>query len=225
MSASAMREGLRTLREAGDTTTFEGMDPDDLPPFAVDDEDLDAMIDGAEFFDAKMDAMRAHASQIAVDGPFFAFSNNIGQRVWGHEFYRLVKGTRGTARGRRVRGRPVRRTVIARARPGAARGLRRADRRGRAPAQRRAAGRRLAVGPGAGAVRDGGRGLAAGRVVRVGGDLVRARLGAGAARAVAVADRQLPGGRRLARVGVLAARCMGSLGRRRASSDTPRLER
>jgi len=40
-----------------------------------------------------MDAMRAHASQIATDGPFFAFSNNIGNRVWGHEFYRLVKGT------------------------------------------------------------------------------------------------------------------------------------
>ena len=93
MSASAMREGLRTLRDAGDTTTFEGMDPDNLPPFAVEDDDLDAMIDGMEFFEAKMDAMRAHASQIATDGPFFAFSNNIGNRVWGHEFYRLVKGT------------------------------------------------------------------------------------------------------------------------------------
>src|SRR5690348_6981629 len=34
MSAVRMREGLRTLREAGDTTTFEGMDPDGpLPPF------------------------------------------------------------------------------------------------------------------------------------------------------------------------------------------------
>ena len=93
MSASAMREGLRELRDAGDTTTFEGMDPDNLPPFAVEDDDLDTMIDGTEFFDAKMDAMRAHASQIATDGPFFALSNNFGNRVWGHEFYRLVKGT------------------------------------------------------------------------------------------------------------------------------------
>ncbi|MGI9086072.1 MAG: N-acetyl-1-D-myo-inositol-2-amino-2-deoxy-alpha-D-glucopyranoside deacetylase [Aeromicrobium sp.] len=93
MSASAMREGLRTLREAGDTTTFEGMDPDNLPPFAVEDDDLDAMIDGSDFLEVKLDAMRAHASQIATDGPFFAFSNNVGNRVWGVEFYRLVKGT------------------------------------------------------------------------------------------------------------------------------------
>ena len=93
MSASAMREGLRELRDAGDTTTFEGMDPDNLPPFAVEDDDLDTMIDGSDFFERKMDAMRAHASQIATDGPFFAFSDNHGNRVWGHEFYRLAKGT------------------------------------------------------------------------------------------------------------------------------------
>ena len=99
MSASAMREGLRTLREAGDTVTFEGMDPDNLPPFAVEDDDIDAMIDGSTFFDQKMDAMRAHATQIATDGPFFAFSDEIGQRVWGMEFYRLVKGTAAPAAG------------------------------------------------------------------------------------------------------------------------------
>ena len=36
MSESRMREGLRLLREAGDTTSFEGMDPDGpLPPFVT----------------------------------------------------------------------------------------------------------------------------------------------------------------------------------------------
>ena len=41
MSASRVRQGLRDLRAAGDTTTFEGMDPDaDLPAFMVEDEDL-----------------------------------------------------------------------------------------------------------------------------------------------------------------------------------------
>ena len=99
MSASAMREGLRTLREAGDETTFEGMDPDNLPPFAIEDDDIDAMVDGTAYLDAKMDAMRAHASQITTDGPFFAFSDNIGNRMWGHEFYRLVKGTAAPAEG------------------------------------------------------------------------------------------------------------------------------
>ena len=41
-----------------------------------------------------MDAMRAHATQIEVDGPFFALSNNLGLQVWGHEYYTLVKGAK-----------------------------------------------------------------------------------------------------------------------------------
>ena len=96
MSESRMREGLRRLRAAGDTTTFEGMDPDaPLPPFMTADHLLDAVVDGNEFVDAKLAAMRAHATQITVDGPFFALSNNLGNEVWGSEFYRLVKGRRG----------------------------------------------------------------------------------------------------------------------------------
>jgi N-acetyl-1-D-myo-inositol-2-amino-2-deoxy-alpha-D-glucopyranoside deacetylase len=41
--------------------------------------------------------MRAHATQITVDGPFFALSNNLGQEVLGVEHYRLVRGERGPA--------------------------------------------------------------------------------------------------------------------------------
>ena len=40
----------------------------------------------------KMDAMAAHKTQIALDGPFFALSNNIGLQVWGNEYYTLVHG-------------------------------------------------------------------------------------------------------------------------------------
>jgi len=36
--------------------------------------------------------MRAHATQITVDGPFFALSNNLGLQVWGNEYYSLVQG-------------------------------------------------------------------------------------------------------------------------------------
>jgi N-acetyl-1-D-myo-inositol-2-amino-2-deoxy-alpha-D-glucopyranoside deacetylase len=39
--------------------------------------------------------MKAHATQITVDGPFFALSNNVGNEVWGTEYYRLAKGKRG----------------------------------------------------------------------------------------------------------------------------------
>jgi N-acetyl-1-D-myo-inositol-2-amino-2-deoxy-alpha-D-glucopyranoside deacetylase len=96
MPESGMRESLRRLREAGDTTTFEGLDPDGpLPPFVTPDHFLDAVVDGTEYVEAKMAAMRAHATQITVDGPFFALSNNLGNEVWGKEFFRLAKGPRG----------------------------------------------------------------------------------------------------------------------------------
>ena len=45
-----------------------------------------------------MAAMRAHPTQIAVDGPFFALSDNLGFKVWGLEFYRLVYGSLGIQR-------------------------------------------------------------------------------------------------------------------------------
>ena len=96
MSESRMRAGLRSLRDAGDTTTFEGMDPDGaLPRFVVRDEDLAAEVDGGVHVQSKMAAMRAHATQITVDGPFFALSNNVGDSVWGTEFFRIAKGTHG----------------------------------------------------------------------------------------------------------------------------------
>ncbi|NYD42832.1 N-acetyl-1-D-myo-inositol-2-amino-2-deoxy-alpha-D-glucopyranoside deacetylase [Nocardioides panaciterrulae] len=98
MSESRMREGLRRLREAGDTVSYEGMDPDGpLPYFVVADEDLTAAIDAQEHVEAKMDAMRAHATQITTEGPFFALSNNVGSAAWGIEHYRIAKGTPGPA--------------------------------------------------------------------------------------------------------------------------------
>jgi N-acetyl-1-D-myo-inositol-2-amino-2-deoxy-alpha-D-glucopyranoside deacetylase len=96
MSENRMREGLRRLRASGDTTTFEGMDPEGpMGPFVTPDHLLDAVVDGREFVDAKMEAMKAHATQITVDGPFFALSNNVGNEVWAMEYFSLARGERG----------------------------------------------------------------------------------------------------------------------------------
>ncbi|HEU5036750.1 MAG TPA: N-acetyl-1-D-myo-inositol-2-amino-2-deoxy-alpha-D-glucopyranoside deacetylase [Nocardioides sp.] len=96
MSESRMRAGLRALREAGDTTSFEGMDPDGpLPHFVTADEDLAAAVDATDFVEQKLAAMRAHATQIATDGPFFALSNNVGSVAWGVEYFRIAKGRQG----------------------------------------------------------------------------------------------------------------------------------
>ncbi|WP_329481256.1 N-acetyl-1-D-myo-inositol-2-amino-2-deoxy-alpha-D-glucopyranoside deacetylase [Kribbella sp. NBC_01484] len=94
MAESRMRSQLRELRDSGDLTTFEGMDPDGpLGPFVTPDRFIDCVIEGDDHLDRKMNAMKAHATQITVDGPFFALSNNNGNQIWGSEPYRLVKGT------------------------------------------------------------------------------------------------------------------------------------
>ena len=99
MPESLLRDGLRRLREVGDTS-FEGMDPDgELPDFVVPDELVTTAIDGTAFVGAKLAAMRAHATQITVDGPFFALSNNLGDHVWGIEHYRLAAGELGPRTG------------------------------------------------------------------------------------------------------------------------------
>ena len=49
-------------------------------------------IDAGEYLDAKLAAMRAHATQIAVDSPFFALSDKVGRRAMGTEYYTLLAG-------------------------------------------------------------------------------------------------------------------------------------
>jgi len=56
-------------------------------------------IDGTAYFGRKMAAMRAHATQITVDPPFFALSNQIWHEALGVEYYTLLAGPRGPADG------------------------------------------------------------------------------------------------------------------------------
>jgi N-acetyl-1-D-myo-inositol-2-amino-2-deoxy-alpha-D-glucopyranoside deacetylase len=81
----------------GEQSMFEGVASADDVPFAVPDEEVAAAVDGRAYVAQKDAAMRAHPTQITVDGPFFALSNNLGQEVLGTEYYRLVRGTRGPA--------------------------------------------------------------------------------------------------------------------------------
>ena len=73
MSESRMRASLRALREAGDTETFAGMEPDGkLPPFVTPDELISAARRRHGDVQRKMDALAQHATQVKTDGPFFA---------------------------------------------------------------------------------------------------------------------------------------------------------
>ena len=94
MSKTRMAAGIRALREAGDTETFKGFDPEGggLLPMISNDEDIAAMIDGAQWVKQKMDALRAHATQVTADGPFFSGQKVLGDSMWSHEHYRFVDG-------------------------------------------------------------------------------------------------------------------------------------
>lgn len=94
MPRSVLAEGMAKMKEIG--SDFFGAESVDDLPFAKPDEVVTTMIDGTAFIDQKMAAMKAHSTQIELDGPFFALSNQLGNQVWGNEYYTLVKGERGS---------------------------------------------------------------------------------------------------------------------------------
>jgi len=62
---------------------------------SVPDDQVTTAIDAARYLDAKIAAMRAHETQITVDGEFFALSNEIGCRALSTEYFTLLDGRRG----------------------------------------------------------------------------------------------------------------------------------
>ena len=103
---SVLAEGMSQMRaarmRAGQTSSgseFEAVESVDDLPFGVPDEQVTTEIDARDYLDAKLAAMRAHASQIAVDSPFFALSDGVGQRAFGREYYTLLAGPRGAGSG------------------------------------------------------------------------------------------------------------------------------
>jgi N-acetyl-1-D-myo-inositol-2-amino-2-deoxy-alpha-D-glucopyranoside deacetylase len=93
---SIIEQGIEAMKDTGNQ--FFGVDKAEDFPFAQPDELVTTVINGEDFVEKKMAAMRAHPTQIAVDGPFFALSDNLGFKVWGLEFYRLVYGSLGIQR-------------------------------------------------------------------------------------------------------------------------------
>lgn len=90
MPKSVIQNGIEKMKEVG--SSFFGAESADDLPFAKPDELVSTVIRGIEYVPQKLEAMKAHATQIAVDGPFFALSNNLGLSVWSDEYYTLVKG-------------------------------------------------------------------------------------------------------------------------------------
>lgn len=88
---SVMAKGIEALKSMGDDSEFAAMDPDDVP-FCCDDDLVTTEIEASEYLANKTEAMRAHGTQISVEGGFFALSNNLGAEAFGTEYYRLASG-------------------------------------------------------------------------------------------------------------------------------------
>ena len=93
MPRSVMTAALDDLRSAGDATGF--LAPASIDEVAVvveDDTIVSAVVEAEEFAQAKAAAMRAHETQITVEEPFYALSDNVGMAVLGTEYYRQARG-------------------------------------------------------------------------------------------------------------------------------------
>jgi N-acetyl-1-D-myo-inositol-2-amino-2-deoxy-alpha-D-glucopyranoside deacetylase len=95
-----LQAGIDYFRERGQSSFWgEDVTSADQLPMGTPDDQVTTLVDGTEFFEAKMDAMRAHATQIAVDGPFFALADGVGMTSFGREYYTLVRGEIGDRNG------------------------------------------------------------------------------------------------------------------------------
>ncbi|MFD3697342.1 N-acetyl-1-D-myo-inositol-2-amino-2-deoxy-alpha-D-glucopyranoside deacetylase [Streptomyces sp. NPDC058646] len=110
---SVVEEGFAQLRAArgnrpeaagGAGAAFPGLAaPADVPGVVADERITAEIGDDERHAAAKAAAMRAHATQIAVDGPFFALSNDLAQPLFTREYYELVAGEPGAPAGERER--------------------------------------------------------------------------------------------------------------------------
>jgi N-acetyl-1-D-myo-inositol-2-amino-2-deoxy-alpha-D-glucopyranoside deacetylase len=92
-----VREALRRL--AGSEGAPPGWDPDGpLPTMMIPDELVTTAVDATPYLDRKIAALKAHATQVVVEGETVLVGDGVRQPIAGVEFYRLVQGTPGEPR-------------------------------------------------------------------------------------------------------------------------------
>jgi N-acetyl-1-D-myo-inositol-2-amino-2-deoxy-alpha-D-glucopyranoside deacetylase len=97
---SVIQAGIDYFRDRGDVSFWgpEVTSADDVG-IGVPDDEVTTSVDAQDQLPAKLAAMRAHATQIEVDGPFFALADGVARTAFGIEHYTLAAGERGDADG------------------------------------------------------------------------------------------------------------------------------
>jgi N-acetyl-1-D-myo-inositol-2-amino-2-deoxy-alpha-D-glucopyranoside deacetylase len=95
---SVLEAGMQQFAESSNNP-FAGVDKVADLPFGVPDEKIAAQINANDHAEAKMAAVRAHATQIPETSWLFTMASNFGSEFLGVEYYELVAGTRGPSGG------------------------------------------------------------------------------------------------------------------------------
>lgn len=104
MARTAVETGMRELADLDLPAEWIRVSADDFAAVvgAIDDADVDAVVEAPESRDAKVAALRAHATQVTVEpgGRACTLSNNVALPIPADEYYVLVEGTAGPRDGR-----------------------------------------------------------------------------------------------------------------------------
>ncbi len=98
MPLSVLEGGMEAFKDMDDNPFADADTVADLP-FGHDDDEIAARIDGTDFYESKVAAMRAHATQIPDNSWLYGIAGDFGGEFMGVEYFRLVKGERGLTSG------------------------------------------------------------------------------------------------------------------------------
>ncbi len=95
---SVLEAGIAEFAQSSDNP-FAGIDKVEDFPFGTSDEEVAARIDATDQHEAKVAAMRAHATQIPDTSWLYSIAGNFGSEFMGVEYYTLAAGERGPGDG------------------------------------------------------------------------------------------------------------------------------
>jgi N-acetyl-1-D-myo-inositol-2-amino-2-deoxy-alpha-D-glucopyranoside deacetylase len=98
MPISVLEAGITAFGQSTDNP-FAGIDRIEDFPFGTPDSKIAARIDGTDHHEAKVAAMRAHATQIPETSWLYSIAGNFGSEFMGIEYYTLAAGQKGPGTG------------------------------------------------------------------------------------------------------------------------------
>jgi N-acetyl-1-D-myo-inositol-2-amino-2-deoxy-alpha-D-glucopyranoside deacetylase len=98
MPKSVLEAGINAFAESTDNP-FAGIERVEDFPFGTPDDQIAARIDGTDYHEAKVAAMRAHATQIPESSWLYSIAGNFGSEFMGVEYYTLAVGEKGHGDG------------------------------------------------------------------------------------------------------------------------------